>query len=331
MNLVLFLRIFLITVTCALIAIVSVIIIKYRRLLGKKEVEISKELVMGKLFIKKLVNLKDEATTGDPKELFKKHNNMVRRFFGELFDIKYEYDYVELNEELTKKGVVESVRREVIDYTMKVSEMEYGGNDFTSQDFYFLLKYSIRIISRLTGCSEAEALAEDRKKKEEEEREEKKRIEKRQEKETEENAKKETKMKKEAEIEAMIEEAEQKRREKEELKKKEEALKEKAIEEEKQKLEKLRQEKTTESEVEIKMVAPKDINERVLKFKIALMNAEKNVKDNNLDDALQNYEDIKKIYDSFAPELKRDMVSETKRLINIYNSLLKVYKDILVG
>ena len=260
----------LIAIACSLITIVSVLIYKYRKIVSKKEAVMSKEDVIGRMFLRKLRKIEDSIGKDDPYELFKRLNRTMRSFFRELFDIQYEFDYLELNEELTKKGVAKGIRDEVISYTMQMSQAEYGGSKITNVDFYPLLEKSIVIAVKVTG-QEHELVAG------------------------------KVSIKKEQEAPVPVPE---------------EAAK---VKEEREK------------EAEKKVAIPKVEKAGTAKLRRLLVDAEQSIRDNRHKDALDSYSELKETYNKLNPKTKLGLYAETKRIIAIYNTLLKEYKDILTG
>lgn len=145
------LRYALISFACFLVAMISVIIYKYRRLLRRRETELGKEDVLAKLFLRKLRKVQDTVGSEDPAKVLKNINRTMRSFFSELFDIRYQFDYVELNEELTKLGIEKGIKQDIISYTIHMSKAEYGKGSVTDQDIQPLLEKSIDVVSKITG------------------------------------------------------------------------------------------------------------------------------------------------------------------------------------
>jgi hypothetical protein len=141
----------LITTALFLAAIVGFLLYKYKKIIGRKFVEMSREEVLGKFYLRKLRKMGEEAAAGDVRELFKRLGKTMRGFLNELYEIKLEFSDVKLNEVLAKKGVSESLRRDVISYMMYMEEAEYGGHDATRQEFYVMLEKSKRMVAKLTG------------------------------------------------------------------------------------------------------------------------------------------------------------------------------------
>ncbi len=150
----------LIAFACILASLLTFILFKFRKLHLKKEAVMDKDDVVGRLFLKKLMKIDERVGKDDARVLSKKLNRTMRSFFSELFDIRYQFDYVELNEELSKKGVKEDIRKDIISYTMQMSQAEYGGRRMTNAELYPLLEKSSRIISGVTGCEPEAAVAE---------------------------------------------------------------------------------------------------------------------------------------------------------------------------
>jgi len=327
----LWLRYVLIAFAAGLVSVISLLIYKYRKMLRKKETEMGKEDVIGRLFLRKLKKIEDLTGKEDPSELFKKLNKTMRGFFSELFDIRYEFDYVELNEELSKQGVKEDIRHEVISYTMGMSRAEYGGRKITNTDFYSLLGKSSRIITKITG-QELELAPEKIPGKIPPEKEVAEEVPKEipPEKEVAEEIPREIppEMEEKAPEKEIIEEVpKEKPPERVEVKPPEKASEKKEIPEE----EKPEVPEEYEKAIEQEMIVPPDEQERMQKLRKMLLEAEENVKENRYEDAMESYSELRKIYDSLSPKVKLGIYSETERIIRIYNTLLKEYKDTLTG
>jgi hypothetical protein len=318
------LRYMLIAVVCVLILFISLITMKYRKLLRTREVEMSKEEVLGRLFLRKIRKVGESAGKEEPRELFNRLNRVMRNFFSELYEISYEFAYVELNEELVKKGVEESTRNAIIDYTMRMAEAEYSNHKMTEQEFYYLLEKSIKTIERVTGRTE-----EEMKKVDKAERQLKAVI--REGKITEEVQRQLPKKRPAEEPEKPAPAPEppaEKRAVEPEPEEKPEAEPEPVKVTERKEIEIPHK---AEEELEREMIIPKKDEERVDKLRRLLVKAEGNMSDMKPKEAMDNYIDLRVIYDSMTPDLKMKINPETKRIIALYNSLLKEYKGVLTG
>ncbi len=313
------LRYMLIAVVCVLILFISLITMKYRKLLRTREVELSREEVLGRLFLRKIRKIGQSGGKEEPRELFNNLNKIMRNFFSELYEISYEFAYVELNEELVKRGVDEALRNAIIEYTMQMAEAEYSNHEMTDQEFFFLLEKSIKTIERVTGHTEDEM----KKREEVEEKlkaEQKEEIPKREEEITEEVQKK-LPEKKPAEEPKAEPEGEAQPAKKPAEKPETETSPEK----------KLEIPHKDEEEMAKKMIIPKEDEEKIEKLRRLLNKAEMNIKQSKAKDAMDNYIDLRVIYDSMKPDMKMKINPETKRIIALYNSLLKEYKNVLTG
>lgn len=258
-------RYLLITIAGVLVAVVSYLIYKYLKLQGRKGVDMRREDVVGRLFIRKINKLNEEAGKEKLPVMFKKLNGIMRSFFSELLEIKYEFAHLELNEELSKLGIGDDVKNEVINYTMDMSEAEYGGHEIDKEKFQVLLEKSVQIVGKLTEY-----------------------------------------------VEGVPEKAQEKEPPGgEKPKEKEEAP--------------VPEKKVTEKDILI----PTDEKERIPKLRKLLLEAEGNLKKKRAEDAMENYSELRELYDSLSPETKRKINSETKRVIAVYNSLVKEYSETL--
>lgn len=148
----------LIVMACVLTAIIFFITKRYKMLIRARKKKISKEEVVGRIFLRKLKKIDETSDQDTPKELFAQLNGVMRNFFSELYDIAYEFAYVELNEELVRKGIDEKQRKDIIEYTMEMEKSEYSDHTLNKQEFYYLLGKSIHIIKEITGYKEDYAL-----------------------------------------------------------------------------------------------------------------------------------------------------------------------------
>ncbi len=332
----LLLRIVLVAVACALAGAVGVLVFKFKGVHARRDVELNKEEVLGRLFLRKMKTL-GEAHDGEPKHALKKLNGLMRAFFSELFDISYEFDYLELNEELGKKGVPEDIRKDVIDYSMKVEELEYGGRQVTEDELASLVEksvYIIRSVSERRPAPEelpeevAQAAGEPVAPKEEK-------------KTGTLSAKIDSMLRKPFERHAAgkepepappaapgPEEAVPKPRKKEPAQ--EENIPEETEESMSEVVRPAGGEGAAEEEKEPeKAQFPGKNGEKIAMIRKLLVLSENGMASGNHDDAMESYGQLREAYDSLPPEEKRKMYPETKRIIALYNSLLKEYKSIL--
>jgi hypothetical protein len=135
-------------IACLLIGVISVLFFRYRRMAARRDVKLSKEEVMGRLFLRKIKSVVDAGK--DPNSTLKDLGGVMRSFFSELFEIAYEFDYVELNEELGKRGIDDSIRKDVIEYSMKTEEFQYGGKPLGEDDLSAIIQKSIIIIKSVS-------------------------------------------------------------------------------------------------------------------------------------------------------------------------------------
>ena len=149
-----FFRYAMLAVAVVLVFIVTFLLLRYRKVIEKKGHRMSREDVIGRFFLRKLKKISSEKGKEKNDELFRRLNRTMRAFFRELFDIKYEFSYLELNEELAKKDLSDDTRKEIVDYNMKLSEAGYGSPNITEKDFFVMLEKSIRIVRKLTGYKE---------------------------------------------------------------------------------------------------------------------------------------------------------------------------------
>ncbi len=390
-------RLVLIAIACVLISAVSLLLFKYRKLHGRKEAEMDKEDVVGRLFIRKLGKI--EATVGkdEPDQVFKKLSKTMRSFFSELYDIRYQFDYFELNEELSKKGVKEGIRKDIIDLTMQMSKTEYGGQKITNIVIYPLLEKSLEVVNKVTGqepeplyrrppagkppaekAEVPEAVREEIPSVQVPKKGEMPAAEKPPEeppaKEPIPLAEKPPVYEVKPPTEEAVPPAEQKPAEEEKPPAEEALPTEKqppSVEKEPPVAEKLPPgkeappmekppekemppeeappEKAVEAPAEMKeepvpaeeeakeaaavpdVIIPKDDKGRIEKIKRKLLVAEQELRSKDYENAMDSYTELKSIYDSISPDVKASMYDDIKRIIDIYNTLLKEYKDTLLA
>ncbi len=315
------LRYLLMGVAGVLVALAGFILYKYSKLMGKRSASLSKEEVTGRLYARKVAKFRDETSAQAPAERFRQLNKVMRGFFSELFDIRYEFAYVELNEELAKKGVRESVRKEVISYTMEMSEAGYGGKDIDGPALERLIDKSLEVIGKITGTSagkpatgEAQAqppageppaaaepaptppaAAEPR-----------------------------------PEFAAMPEEPPAEPEEKPRAK----PLQEPAAPPEPPKKEKApepagRAKAREKAPEERELRIPEAAEDRVQMIRKLLLEAEEKLREGKPHECLALYTDLKDLYDSLDTISKRGALKEASRIIGVYNSLVKEYSKAL--
>ncbi|MBN2330694.1 MAG: hypothetical protein JXC85_02665 [Candidatus Aenigmarchaeota archaeon] len=350
-------RLVLIAIAGALVAVVSFLFVKYRKLHGRKEAELGKEDVIGRLFLRKLMGLQATVGKEDPEQIFKRLNRMLKSFFSELYDIRYQFDYLELNEELGKKGVSEQIRNDVIELAMQMSQTEYGGEKITNITLHSLVDKSIRVVNRVTGQQPepsygkppAEAPPAVKKalaKKELPPREKMKAAEKLPPAEVEKKEKAPPAEKPPVPAEEEKPPAEELPPEKKapvmELPppEKEEAAPEKNVEavpeKKREAAPKVREEKAASAVKMVEeagqgIVIPADEKGKIDKIRRGLVEAEQELRSKDYDNAMESYTELKALYDSLGPAVRVQMYDDIKRIISIYNTLLKEYKDTLLG
>ena len=323
------LRLILVSVACFLLVIISIIVFRYRQIQKKRDTVLGKEQVLGRLFLRKISKLGEESEGEDFKRTLKKLNGLMKAFFSELFDISYEFDYVELNEELGKKGVDEAVRKEVIDYSMKVEKLEYGGEPVTESDLMPLVEKSVFIIRSIT---------EERKPEEEEEIPAAAPVSGPPQK------------KKPSVLAARIEGILRKPFQRPQKPVEEPAPKppgkpspatEELLDEIEEKMPKTQAPpKVAEEEpsgeepapsTKIPKLPPPGKDKAITKIRKLLVLSEDSMSGGNHDEAMDHYMELRQLYDALPPETKRTMYPEAKRIIALYNNLLREYKKVLTG
>jgi outer membrane biosynthesis protein TonB len=307
----------LIVTACFLICVISVLFVRYRKISKRKDVRLSREEVMGRLFLRKIKSIGEAGK--DPLATLKELGGIMRSFFSELFDIAYEFDYVELNEELGKRGIDESIRKDIIDYSMKTEEFQYGGKPLADADLSSLIEKSIiiiRSVSKKGPEPEAAPVAEAAPKPEAPVAEkkqswlstaidgfirqplpERKKVEKEKE-----EPEKEVPEKAEEIAEARVPEPAAVRR----------PVPSQAPEAQKR-----------------PAAAPLSTEGPSSRVRRLLLKAEGAVSLQDAGTAAEAYSELRGIYESLTQDQKRDMQDETRRIIALYNALLGEYKNSL--
>ncbi|MCD6496545.1 MAG: hypothetical protein J7K54_04710 [Candidatus Aenigmarchaeota archaeon] len=290
----------LVAVAGILAALIFLLVKKYTGLRKLRDVELSKEAVLGRLFLKKIKKISDASSNESPDELFRQLKKVMREFFSEFFDLSYEFAYLELNEEISKKGLDEKLRKEIMDYTMLMSQTEYSGHRITSQEFFFMLGKSIKVIRDMTGHRDD-----------------------------------------------VIEDVEHVPAKKPETTKEAEAIKESIVTVSKKKepepkepgavpgLKKDTETKEVPSEEDMKIEArisvQKSDKEKIDRIRTLIVRAEENLASKKYSDAMDSYTSLRVIYDTLPSEIKKRIYPETRRIISIYNELVKRYKEQLLS
>ncbi|MFH0956895.1 MAG: hypothetical protein V1813_03460 [Candidatus Aenigmatarchaeota archaeon] len=142
------LTLLLIVTACFLVGVICVLLFRYRKISARRDIRLGKEEVLGRLFLRKIRSIGEAGE--DPAATLRSLSALMRSFFSELFDISYEFDYVELNEELGRKGADEKIRKGIIDYSMKTEEFQYGGKALSEEDLSSIIEKSVIIIRSVT-------------------------------------------------------------------------------------------------------------------------------------------------------------------------------------
>jgi hypothetical protein len=349
-------------VAIAVILLIAIVLIikRYAKLAGRRGVEMGKGDVLGRLLLKKIKRLGKQADSGNPRDLLKQLSRTMRSFFSDYFDIKYEFSEVELNEELAEKGIDGSVREQVLDYTTKMAETEYGKSEITKVEFLFILDKAIGVISLLTGCKDEGVYPELHKEPAVSEKPLPSELFRLPEQEEVPGAPepvagrpslfskamsfirskvpgpagRPAEVEKTAAEEELIIPGEEPR---EEAGSEEPAPPEKP-EKPKAKAEERGEKKPSLTDEEVMKIEQRTLEKtdeetrdelNVVKLKRLLIRAEDSLSGKKYDDAMDIYTEMRLIYESLQPEMKKALLNEAKRMIVIYNELLEEYKGAL--
>ncbi len=325
----------LLAAACVLSGVVAILIINYKRVQDRRDVRLSREEVLRRLFTRKIDALGNEAGTTDMRQMVKKLKKITKDFFGELFEINREFDYVELNEVLGKKGVDEAMRKQVIDFSMRIDEFEYSGRPITEEELLSLVDSSVGIIRNVTEKKEEADIESLRKEVSEMQKS---------------PETQEPRSEPESALKIKISGIVSKHRGKGEPKaapqmppEKKDVPKpaEKVVDKPKAVPAPAKPEETIPEPEEEKPAAeaPKDEPEEtkpskehaagIEKIRKLLLLSEQSVEMGRHEDAMDDYLELRRMYDSLPSEVKIGIQEETKRIIALYNSLLKEYKDTL--
>jgi hypothetical protein len=155
-------------VICAVLVVKrGAVALRYRRvrryiLYGRKKKQIyTEKQILGLATLRRIYSIRKKLGKEKTKDLFVQFSKAVRLFFAKYFGIKYEFTYVELNEEINKIKLKKSLKESMVNFSIKISEMEYGGADITAADFLAIIKITIPMIEELTGIKLEQAINEE--------------------------------------------------------------------------------------------------------------------------------------------------------------------------
>jgi len=227
------------------------VVIKYKRLKKyieykrKKKPPFTDKQILGLSTLRRIYSIRSKIGKEKTRDLFELFSKTMREFFAKFFGIKYEFTYVELNEEINKIKMKKEIKNNIINFSIKISEMEYGGFEITAANFLDIIKMAIPLVEELTGVKLEQAVKEKIEIKEE---------------------------------------------------KKEEIVKK-----------------------PIKEVKIEEIEE----MKKLINEAENAIENNDIDTATELYSKIKTIYEKIPPEKKKELYSESIRIIKLYNNIIR--------
>jgi hypothetical protein len=118
-----------------------------------------KELI-GLYTLRRLHLLQLQVTEKDVRKLSKDLSSIMQEFFAKIFNIKYEFTYIEINEIARKKGVSKDLTKLIMNFSIKISEMQYSKHKTSISEVLSSIKLAIRIVEELTGVKMYESLEE---------------------------------------------------------------------------------------------------------------------------------------------------------------------------
>ena len=91
-----------------------------------------------------------------PEKSIAELSKTLRKFFANLLDIKYQFTYEELREELRKLKIDRESKKEIETFFKGLVEMQYGGGKIKKEDADMAAKKASLIIQKVSGYAEEE-------------------------------------------------------------------------------------------------------------------------------------------------------------------------------
>lgn len=85
---------------------------------------------------------------------------VMRKFFATVFDIRRKFTYIELNEIVRKKKLGKDLAGMITNFSIRISEIEYGKEEVPVTLLILTMKDAIRIVEGLSGVKMQDALGE---------------------------------------------------------------------------------------------------------------------------------------------------------------------------
>jgi len=107
------------------------------------------ELVKNKTF-KGIDSFKKHFSKKSREDNFIQFIHITRLFFAELFKIRYEFTFEELNNELEKKRIDKNLKEQITFFLKKLSVVEYSNETLSEQELKKLLSDFLKLFEKLT-------------------------------------------------------------------------------------------------------------------------------------------------------------------------------------
>ncbi len=94
------------------------------------------------------------------KRISNEFAKVMREFFAKMFNVKHKFTYIEINEIARRRKLDKGVVSMITDFSIRISEIEYGKRDIPVTLLVLTIKDAIRIVEALTGIKMQDALSE---------------------------------------------------------------------------------------------------------------------------------------------------------------------------
>jgi len=100
--------------------------------------------------LKRIYSFKKHFSKKSREDNFIQFFHIVKLFFAELFKIKYEFTFEELNKELERKRIDENLKERITFFLKKVSVVEYSNETLSEKELKKLLSDFLKLFEKLT-------------------------------------------------------------------------------------------------------------------------------------------------------------------------------------
>jgi len=107
------------------------------------------ELVKNNTF-KRIYSFKKHFSKKSREDNFIQFFHIVKLFFAELFKIKYEFTFEELNKELERKRIDKNLKEQITFFLKKLSVVEYSNETLSEKELKKLLSNFLKLFEKLT-------------------------------------------------------------------------------------------------------------------------------------------------------------------------------------